>query len=1229
MSTQIIKNVRTFLSSSNDEGLILSEISQFLNLASTGDALVAMDEIWHLWTQSSHSSTGLAILYAGYLSAQNRPDSALEILDASNLKDATSIDLLLHKAEIYQSAGDLEKVYDCIKAAHQLTPEDPTVIFNLAVASFQTNRIKDIPHLLEPLLSIHSDFSNGWHLLSEAYFSLNENDSCTNAIERALEFDKSIAVISTYIRVLFRTNRFIEGLLIAKKACTSTGNKEFMGLPLMECLRIAGLNKPALQLLHEKINKSNPEPGILGQATLLLHSENKYEESISTVDRILKDFSADPNANFCRAVACFKLNRIDEAWHYYESRFWPGSQGGPHAHIEYAQWDGQPILHGTLLIHAEQGIGDVIQCLRYLPWIKNRVKTVLFDIPGVMLEFLSYLDGAEEAASQETEIPEIDFQIPIFGICQLHDGALPVAPYIKPKSALIQEARSWITQTQLLKVGIAWSGNPNHRRDYQRSCSIGDLLPLGRVPGVQFYSLQKGHATCELQDDPDCLSIIPLSDHFEHLGHTAAAIGELDLVISVDTSIAHLAGAMGIPTWIMLPFESDWRWPISGDTTSWYPSFRIFRQASHGNTWALVIEEIRNALLQHVYANKSLLPDTEKTLCEIFTNQENSSEDSDNSLQQFLLVSQGESLSRQLVAAIGMRLEDGQFPVTANWLKSEVNHFENSWQLQTLAAIALKKENSSLAEVLLRSSLRIKDTLDRYRLLGELLHDGGNYEAAWQIWEVCLTRAPEAPNLNYLAGRTRYRQNDLEASITLYRKALASCKRHVFAANNLGFLYEKEGNAQEAIRCYQHAILYKYDYFNVWSNLGRVLLNEKCPELARYILEHALEIKQTLPALMSYILTLDELDEPELAAKAVKEALTYHSTETDDLYNIGLIALHSGLTDIGISHLTKVLNQTPDYTSAHIALSWEYLQKGNYADGWKHLHLGIKPPPLQTPVWEGTSDVSNSHLLIYCNVGIGDFLQFIRLLPLLPPAKRKTLAVTDNLHRLFSSIKGVDEVIALSKSDYDTLNADYLVSVMALPHILRVSLEVDPSPPPYLKPPSETVEHWQQKLSSDRRLKIGIVWAGNPAYGNDKYRSTHLSDWSPLLAIQNQISLYSIQKDIASNQALDHPEFQLNNLVADCNDLADTAAYIQSLDLVIAVDTAMAHLAGALNCPVWILLPFKGIDWRWQLEKDNVPWYPSARLFRQKRGEPWKAVLARVADALEDLLAERGVSDGA
>jgi hypothetical protein len=268
-------------------------------------------------------------------------------------------------------------------------------------------------------------------------------------------------------------------------------------------------------------------------------------------------------------------------------------------------------------------------------------------------------------------------------------------------------------------------------------------------------------------------------------------------------------------------------------------------------------------------------------------------------------------------------------------------------------------------------------------------------------------------------------------------------------------------------------------------------------------------------------------------------------------------------------------------------------------------------------LWLGSEEIAGKTILVHAEQGFGDAIQFCRYVPLLAgSAAHIILQVSEPLRELMGTLSGAAQVIATCDAP---LNFDLHCPLMSLPLAFRTELESIPCAVPYLHSSSQAVGRWNERLGPRNGARVGLVWSGNPKNKNDRNRSIELRSLLPLV---NFNALFvSLQKEISADDAATLKEYRtIIHFDQELRDFADTAAVISNLDLVISVDTSVAHLAGALAKPVWVLLPFIA-DWRWLLDRDDSPWYPSARLFRQDESRAWEGVVARVYRALRESFA--------
>jgi len=285
----------------------------------------------------------------------------------------------------------------------------------------------------------------------------------------------------------------------------------------------------------------------------------------------------------------------------YEWR-WKTSEFTPF-HCPHPLWDGAPVPEKTLLIYTEQGAGDAIQLARYLPLAAERCKRLIMVCVENLQPLFSTIYGITEIRQAGSfGVSEFDTYSPLMSLPRLFETTMSTIPAYMPyfhtdilRRRLNGQDGIALTPSSRPKIGLVWAGSPTHKNDRNRSCRIGELIPLLKIPGLEFYSLQKGPQAEQLGTLPAGVNLEDLGAKFQDFGETALTLEQLDVVISVDTSVAHLAGALGKPVWTLLPYVPDWRWGLDGDDTPWYPTMRLFRQTRRGD-WQEVIERIGQAL---------------------------------------------------------------------------------------------------------------------------------------------------------------------------------------------------------------------------------------------------------------------------------------------------------------------------------------------------------------------------------------------------------------------------------------------------------------------------------------------------------------------------------------------------------------------------------------------------------------------------------------------------------
>lgn len=510
-----------------------------------------------------------------------------------------------------------------------------------------------------------------------------------------------------------------------------------------------------------------------------------------------------------------------------------------------------------------------------------------------------------------------------------------------------------------------------------------------------------------------------------------------------------------------------------------------------------------------------------------------------------------------------------------------------------------------------------------YDTLGCCQQMQGQHAAAIEDHEKALQLAPDfAEAHNHLGIALGALRRDAEATRS-FRRAIQLDPDYADAYSNLACALRTQGQLDEAIRNYEQAIRIEPRFAEAYRNLADVLR-----EQGRYmeaIANYELALQQTpdnAEVHNNLAVALQEAGRPDEALKSFKASTRSAPDYAEAHNNLGLLLRSQGLHHEAIRSYTKAIELKPDYANAHWNLSLALLSTGNFAKGWRehqwrrkaNLRSILDSQRAEGSTWDGSSFVGKS-LLIRYEQGMGDSLQFVRYAPAVKARGGTVIFETlKPLLGLLGTSDGVDQLAEAAPDGEPTIKSDLHVFALDLPRILGTTLKTIPADIPYVYPDRAKVGLWRERLAGPE-FKVGVVWAGSPKHSNDCNRSCPLASFAALAGIEG-VRLYGLQKGPAAAQAdKAASKMEIHNLGEQFGDFADTAAAIENLDLVISVDTAVLHLAGAMGKQVWAILPFVA-DWRWMVDREDSPWYPTMRLFRQRRPGDWDDVLRRVAQQL-------------
>jgi tetratricopeptide (TPR) repeat protein len=488
-------------------------------------------------------------------------------------------------------------------------------------------------------------------------------------------------------------------------------------------------------------------------------------------------------------------------------------------------------------------------------------------------------------------------------------------------------------------------------------------------------------------------------------------------------------------------------------------------------------------------------------------------------------------------------------------------------------------------------------------------------------FEQALSIKPDYVEAHFNRGNALQDLRRPAEALASFEAALAIKPDHVGALNNRGLALTGLHRPADALASFERVLAIQPDHVRALNNRGNTLQELRRPAEALAAYEKALAVQPAYAqAHYNRGIVLRGLKRPAEALASFDSALAIDPNHVDALNNRGIVLRDLDRPLEALASYDRALAIEPGYAEAHSNRSCLALLLGDFERGFEEFEWRWRVPEIAPwrrdfaqPLWRGEAPLAGKTILLHAEQGFGDAIQFVRYVPLVAAqGATVVLEVPPPLAALFARVAGAALVVGRG----DALPAfDCHCPLASLPLAFKTRLETIPASVPYLSPAPDRVTKWRQRLPQAGQRRVGIAWAGNANFKGDQSRSIGLARFSPLLSVPG-IELVGLQKDLRDGDRdilRNHPQVvHLGDAIAD---FGDTAAIMSALDLVVSSDTSVAHLAGALGKPVWVLLQFVA-DWRWLRGRSDNPWYPTARLFRQREIDDWESVIARVAQEL-------------
>ncbi|MDQ7787562.1 MAG: tetratricopeptide repeat protein [Thermodesulfovibrionales bacterium] len=547
-----------------------TNIQRAIQYFQAGNLLKAEEIFRKIWKKSPDSLE--AVRYLGLIAYQREDhDSAIRYLKRLIELNPTDAYTYNNLGFLLKSRGLLDEAIEYFKKAIHHNPIFSHALYNLGNALHMRGQLDEAIEYYRKALHLNPKDFEAWNNLGNVFRDKGYLEEAKNSYQKALQINPGFVLAHNNLgTVLHDRGQFEE-------ACKSY--------------------QKALDINPKYL----PSYNNMGVA---LREEGRFRDAKMWYEKALAIDPDDPEAHWNMAITSLLEGELEEGWREYEWRLKRKGVTVLERPPSQPRWNGSNAAGRTVLLYAEQGMGDTVHFIRYAPLVAGRGARVIVECQRELLTLVKNVKGVEEVFEKGAELPAFDIWCPLLSLPLLFATKLETIPANVPYLS-VQEVRKESWRQRLLggpsgfRVGLVWAGNPKYRQDRIRSCPLEFLQALSNLDRIVLYSLQKGPSAQQIENPHGGLRIINYMEEANDFEDTAALIANLDLVISVDTAVLHVAGAMGKRTWALLPYTPDWRWMLNRADSPWYPTMRLFRQPKFGD-WESVIQNILRELIQEI-----------------------------------------------------------------------------------------------------------------------------------------------------------------------------------------------------------------------------------------------------------------------------------------------------------------------------------------------------------------------------------------------------------------------------------------------------------------------------------------------------------------------------------------------------------------------------------------------------------------------------------------------------
>ncbi len=1224
----------------NNRAFELLNLNQFEKAVLSYDQAIALNHDY----AEAYCNRGIALQHL------NRFDSALASYDkALNLK-FDNAELYFNRGNALQELKQFEEAVSSYNQAIALRPDHAESYFYRGNAFKELGQFEEVVANYNQTIALNPDYAEAYSNRGNALQELKEFEAAVldyemavalrpdfaeaffnrgNALQKlnqledsVLSYDKAVALKPDYAEVYF--NR---GLSLHKLQQLDLSGQSFKrAIALKPDFPEAHYNYACileeLQFMEAAVDSYDRaitlKPDYADAYCNRGHAfqkMNRYDLAISSYHKAITLNQNLAEAYWNKSLALLSIGDFTDGWELYEWRWKLENFTSPKRVFPWPLWLGNESLKGkTILLHSEQGLGDSIQFSRYTNLVADLGARVILEVEEPLASLFEELPGVSTFVVKGSPIPACDYHCPLMSLPLAFKTEVSSVPYseqyLRSKKSKVQYWKKRLGKKRQPRVGLVWSGSVALKNDKNRTILLADLLSHLPV-GLDYVSLQKEVREIDRAAlDSHTPTITHFGEELKDFTDTAALCELMDVVISVDTSVAHLSGALGRPTWVLLPYCPDWRWMLDRDDSPWYQSVKLYRQSESGE-WSSVFGHVNTELLQLFAIGSGNLR----------------VEESQAILHQSPVLGHKPEYAESCFNRGNIFLQLNKLEAAVACYDEAIAHKPDSVEAYSNRGIVLKQLRDYKGAVLSFDTAiaHRPDYAEAYSNRGNALKELKRFDEAVASYDKAIALKPDYTESYINRGHVFKELKQFDLAVESYEQAITlkpDCAESYFY---LGNALQELKQFGLAIERYDKATALRPDYAEAYCNRGNALLklNKVVPALVSYDKAKALkpDYADTYNNRANALLKLNKF---ESAIAGYEKGIALKPDYAEAYSNLGIALQQLNMLDSARSSYDKAITLNPDFADGYWNKSLTLLSTGDFTDGWKLYEWRWKLEAFTSPkrgftqpLWLGKESLQGKTILLHSEQGLGDSIQFSRYANLVAELGANViLEVEEPLVGLLNGLDGISDVVV---KGCPLPAFDYHCPLLSLPLAFKTEVNSVPYAEQYLRTDKSKVRYWKNRLGKKTKPRVGLVWSGSAVHKNDKNRSILLADL--LLYLPAGFHYVSLQKEVreVDRAALDSHTPKITHFGVELQDFTDTVALCELMDVVISVDTSVAHLSGALGRLTWVLLP-KCPDWRWMLDRDDSPWYKSVKLYRQSVSGKWGSVFGQIKRDLAFLM---------